>query len=229
VPAVPAASSLKIVDDMQLFVTKWHETKYEAAARACGGDAHVSKYTVSNASIVENKARILRVCKTLAVPSALYQLIIAYAFIETETLSASQRDTTKDPSGANFMGTGAINYGCFNLNYALLKDVGMTDDVLKPASPRESVLNKDVEEGVAILIKCILKGVELWGIDRYVSYLRGGTTLFNDPRDYSADLGGGPFKVTVFKCGLNRICRMIQEDEKLYTDQNRVAVNIPWV
>ena len=227
IPQTPS-SDQKLINDIQYFQKKWPEARYEAASIACGGDGRTFKYIVG-APIIPNKVRIVETCARLQLPSTLTQLILAYAFIETETLSASQRDVTKDPSGPNFMGTGAINYGCFNLNYSLLKDLGLTDDTLVPTNPKASVLNTDTDEAVYTLIQCIKKGVDLWGIDRYVSYLRGGVTLFNDPNDYSSDLKGGPFKATVFKCGLNRLCSMIQEDTRLYHDDQRVGVSIPWV
>ena len=178
----------------------------------------------------ENKGRLVAVMNQLVVPQGLQRLLVAYAFVETGTMSASERDTTKDPGGANFMGTGAINYGLFNLNYSMMKDIGLVgDDVLQPNNPAASVLNQDSTEGVKLLVQNVVAGMEKWGVDRYVSYVRGGGTLFNDATDYSSDMSGGRFKVTVFKTGLSKLCQALQEDVSLLTDSRRMCLNIPWV
>jgi hypothetical protein len=217
-------------NEISAFLQMWLADKYENASKVSGGDGQITTYTVGPA-LATNKKRIIAICQNLNLPKSFQKMLIAYAFIETETLAASQRDSTKDPGKPNFCGQGGVNYGFLNLNYAMLKDIGVVDDgVLLPDRPWDSPLNQDgSDDGIKMLVTSVSKGIEMWGLDRYVSYVRGGTTLFNDSADYTSDPRGGTFKVTVFKTGFSVLIKMLDEDECLLTDDRRVCLSIPWV
>jgi hypothetical protein len=231
-----------VLEGVEQFLKRWPADKYADASKASGGDGSCVVYD-AGASLAANKARVLRACDTLFTNTKkkngqsadlMKRVVMAYAFIETSTLSASERDFTKDPGAVNFCGAGGVNYSAFNLNYQMIKDIGLPDvgdSILMPDNPSSSILNTDTDEGVMLAVRIIVAGLKKWGLDLYVSYLRGGTTLFESDRKRSEnyDLSGGRFKVTVFKCGMSKIVEMIVQDTSLMTDSRRACLNIPWV
>jgi hypothetical protein len=183
-------------------------------------------------------------------------LIIAKGMIESQALSVGERDKLKDPGGSKWCGEGCINFGFGNLNTSLIRDVmkkypelaehGLTDDTVKATgcvpegpnatcNPPESILNQDTEEGYELTLRLIVGGIQMWGLDKYIDYLRGGGSLFEDKTDYSTPeyITDGADKsklfVAQFKCGLTWICETIKEDMQLLTDDRRVSLQIQYV
>ena len=207
------------------------------------------------------KKRIVALCEKLSLPLDLQLLIIAKGMIESQALSVGERDTLKDPGGPMYCGEGCINFGFGNLNTSLIRDVieanpdlaslGLTEDKIMATGcaatkgedkgptatcdPAKSILNQDTEEGYELTLRLVVAGIQLWGVDRYVDYLRGGGSLFQDTTDYSTPeyITAGADKsrlfVAQFKCGLTWICDTIKEDMVLLTDDRRVSLMIQYV
>jgi hypothetical protein len=208
------------------------------------------------------KKRIVALCEKLSLPLDFQLLIIAKGMIESQALSVNERDKLKDPGGPNYCGEGCINFGFANLNTSLIRDVikanpdlaatyGLTEDKIKASGcaaskgedkgpsamcdPAKSVLNQDTEESYELTLRIVVAGVQLWGMDKYVDYLRGGGTLFDDKTDYStpeyitAGADKSKYFVAQFKCGLTWICDTIKKDMALLTDDRRVSLMIQYV
>ncbi len=223
-PPAPQRSSA-LDAQMQQFLRDWPASQFYSAAQAdssCQGKSVENTYVVGG-SIQSNKARILAACDSLGLSDTVKRMMIAYAMIETNDLSAYGRDSSKDGN------LDAANYGCFNLNGKMIRMIGLSEvsesDLVPVAS---SPLNQDSPEGVKLMLKLIITGINKWGLDRYVSFVRGGETLFYDNTDYKNDNYGG-FKVKVFKCGFSYIHDKIRDDPALLKDARRVALCIPWV
>lgn len=125
-------------------------------------------YTITGygATLQANKALLLQAC--VSAPAHLQALMMAMAMVETTTLSASDRDATKDYD------TPAANVSMFNLSVDLVKCV---DSSVDPWA-----LNNDT--GLATRI--IQQGVAKWGIPSFLNFVRGGRTAFKDGISYGA-------------------------------------------
>ena len=180
-----------------------------------------------NPKAKDNKAKMVKVMKAKKLSDTLIAFLLAFAMIETTHLTVEERDKTKDGSG------GSANYTVFNLNQQMIEETLAARPALKALvgdikDVPNSKLNKDTEEGLSLGIDLTLAGIEEFGLDPYISYLRGGKTLFSDKTDYrNKDCGG--FLVKVFKCGFSKIADMILKDPKYVTDGRRIALCIPWV
>jgi hypothetical protein len=222
----PQNNNYSAIDtQMQQFLQDWPASQFYSTAQSdgsCQGQSIESTYDVGG-SIESNKARILEACNSLGLSDTVKRMMIAYAMIETNDLSVYGRDSSKDGN------LDAANYGCFNLNGKMIRMIGLpeiSDSDLVPVA--SSKLNQDSQEAVTLMVKLIVTGMNMWGLDKYVSFVRGGETLFYDNADYRNDNYGG-FKVKVFKCGFSYIHDKIKDDPSLLTDRRRVALCIPWV
>lgn len=123
-------------------------------------------------TLLANKGKLWAAFEAVHVPSHLRSLFLAMAFLETRTLSASERDMSKDSRT-----DGAANVSIFNLSVDMVRRLGYTHDV--------SALNEDgaLHDVVALLVR----GVQEWGIERLLNYVRGGWTAFQDGASYGAD------------------------------------------
>jgi hypothetical protein len=240
----PISASLSLSDQIEEFLKKWPAEEYSKIKP----NAKPNIYEVTKFPMAENKARIQKLFTKLGVPENMQLLIIAKGMIETEAMDVKERDISKDPGGNAYCGEGCINFGFANLNTSMIRDIlkgspipGLTnteimaDNCAKDkgsdkgptdsCNPAKSILNQNTDEGYEAVMKLIIAGVNLWGIDRYVDYLRGGGTMFNEPTQANLER----FKVKLFKCGMSMIVKLIQEDPKLLTDNRRVSLEIDWV
>jgi hypothetical protein len=109
----------------------------------------------------------------------------------------------------------------------------MMRDILRPQEfsslklevPSKSWVNADSDEAIVKAVDIALEGLQKWGVDKYVSYVRGGSTGFSDAYDYNNDW----LKIKTFKCGLSFIWETIMGDQQLLDDNRRVELNIPYV
>ena len=175
-----------------------------------------------------NKAKLVKIMNEKKIQQTVQAFLLAFAMIETSQLSVVGRDTSKDGSG------GSANYTLFNLNQSMILDVIKEKPNLKEkvgdivSNPAASILNQDTDESISLAIDLVLDGIELWGLDAYISYLRGGGTLFRDKTDYR-DKNCGGFLVKIFKVGFSKLADMIIKDPAYMTDGRRIAACIPWV
>lgn len=240
----PIDASLPLDTQLQKFLETWPASEY---TKTKSGDS-VNIYEVNNLPMRENKALIQKLSNKLGIPESIQLLIIAKGMIETEALNVSGRDLKKDPGGTEYCGEGCINFGFANLNASMIRDalaLGTVQDVTladikatgcapdkasdtgptATCNPAQSLLNQDSEAGYEAVLKLVKAGIEAWGIDRYVDYLRGGGTMFNEPSQANLER----FKVKMFKQGLSLTIEAIKKDPALLKDNRRVALNIDYV
>lgn len=151
-----------------------------------------------------NKQRLVMVCRNAGVPPHLTALMVAMAMQETTTMSSDDRDATKDGDGA------AANVSLFNLSIDLVRQV---DPSVDPWSLNH-VSNLPVAVGI------IKAGIDRWGIERFLNFVRGGRTAFEDGVSYGA---------ANYRDGVATILRQIDLDPKLLDDDRRVDVCVPHV
>lgn len=250
VPA-PVPVRAPLAKQMTDFFKKWPAAGYKKMKP----NNPLGIYDVPGAS--KNKQRIVKICEKLKLPLDFQLLTIAKGMIESQALAVSERDITKDPGGKNWCGEGCINFSFANLNTSLIRDVlkerpdlasiGMTEATINASDcgdgsvatstcdPAKSILNQDTDEGFELAIRVVVAGIEIWGLDKYIDYLRGGATLFKDTKDYSTDEfitsqgDKSSYLVAHFKCGLTWICDEIKKDIKLLTDDRRCSLHIQHV
>lgn len=114
-----------------------------------------------------NKAKINAAFDAAGTPQHLRRLFLGMAFLETTTLSCADRDASKDGWGE------AANVTCWNLSLHMCKMLGCSN----PWS-----LNNDLVATVRLL----KQGVDTWGRDRLLCFVRGGYTAFKDGCSYGA-------------------------------------------
>lgn len=157
----------------------------------------------------ENKWRVHNACQSLegGVPPDVRALLFATAFQETTTLSAAQRDASKDgdPSGA-------ANWSPWNLSEDLLRHLGFSNN--------ESfyLLNRD--DHLVTVVKLVLRGVCRWGAARYLAFVRGGRTGFADGKSYG---------VQEYTNGVATQLNALAADQSLFWDDRRPDVVVPQV
>ena len=205
----------------------------------CGGSKTPSFY----------KKRIAKACEKYGLPKDFITLLIAKGMIESECLNAAQRDVDKDPGGKYYCGEGCINFGFANLNTSLIRDVIklkpelgklIPEDKIKatgcppsgdksPATatcdPAKSILNADSDEAYELTVLIVIAGIEAWGLEPYLNYVRGGGTLFNDPSEANQQA----MKSKSFMYGLSLMVETLKKDNTILEDDRRVAVEIPHV
>ena len=193
------------------------------------------------------KKRIVALSEKLGLPLKLQHLLIVKGMIESECLSSGGRDESKDPGREAWCGEGCINFGFANLNTSMIRKIieaepelatkyGLTEANIKATNcqqsgvnatcnPKQSVLNQDTDESYELTIRMVIAGLKKWGLQSYLNFVRGGETYWADPSPGNYER----FKAGPFMKGLSLMMDVIAKDEKLLTDDRRVALQIPWV
>lgn len=132
-------------------------------------------------------------------------LMISMAMIETHHLSPSERDAKKDSRT-----DGAANATIFNLSEDLLRQVGYSGNIhaLDPLARRSDVVG------------CLDKGINMWGVRRFLDFVRGGRDAFNDGKSYGAD---------DYRCAVATALKLIDADPTLLSDDRRVEMDVKYV
>jgi hypothetical protein len=232
VPVRPQPTPVNGVLDAQVrkFKEDWPAANFDRCIQdlmSTGKCSDARPNVYGQPQILANKTQFVRVMRSKGLSQQLQGFLLAFAMIETGTLTVRERDALKDWQ------SGAENFTLFNINTSMINDTLAKDPELAGRvgpllPPPQSKLNEDSDAGISLAIDVVLKGIEVFGMDKYVSYLRGGVTLFNDNTDYRNDSFGG-FYVRVFKCGFSKIAEMIESDPSLLVDDRRVALCIPYV
>lgn len=115
-----------------------------------------------------NKAKLNAAFDAAGTPAPLRRLFLAMGMLETTTLSAAQRDASKDKQGL------AANVTLWNLSIDLVQQLGYKGDAWQ--------LNKT--EKLPEVVSLLRAGVEKWGRDRLLAFVRGGRTAFQDGCSY---------------------------------------------
>ena len=131
--------------------------------------------------------------------------MMAMAMIETRTMSPSQRDATKDNRT-----DGGANASIFNLS----------EDMLRRCGHHGNIHILDPLAKLSEVVRLIAVGINHWGIDRMLNFVRGGATAFNDGVSYGA---------VDYRNAVATICKVIDIHPSLMFDSRRVAINVPYM
>jgi len=122
-------------------------------------------------------------------------------------MTLSERDSKKDTRT-----DGATNYSAFNMNLAMLKQLGATNDCLNEMNSSDTY-DKSVEYA--------RMGLARFGVKGFLDFHRGGETAYNN--------GGQGFMCDVFRNAVKTALIQISKDKSLLTDDRRVCMNVPYV
>jgi hypothetical protein len=147
-----------------------------------------------------NKALLLQSAREA--PPHLQALMMAMAMIETTTLSAADRDATKDTKGAS------ANVSLFNLSLDLVRCV---DPSVDPWA-----LNTDT----ALAVRVIQQGIAKWGIPTFLNFVRGGRTAFKDGHSYGAAAYRNTVATTLML--IDRFPGLMKDDRRVDVDLEHV-------
>jgi hypothetical protein len=151
------------------------------------------------AGLAANKKVLNAAFDSAGTPAPLRTLFLAMAMLETTTLSSAQRDDSKDSQGV------CANVSLFNLSIDLVRYLGYRGDPwgLNAASALPEV------------VRLLRAGVDKYGRDRLLNFVRGGRTAFNDGHSY----GAAEYRRTIAT-----IEGVLARDPSLAWDDRRVEV-----
>ena len=155
------------------------------------------------AAIQNNKARLIGAFDVGAIRDERRALMTAMAMIETNTLSPSERDTTKDKNTDK-----SANASIFNLSEDMINELGFIGDIHQ----------LDPLESLPTVVGLINKGIDAWGVTRMLNFVRGGRTAFNDGVSYGA---------AGYRNAVATILKVFGTDSALMSDDRRVEVKVP--
>lgn len=130
-------------------------------------------------------------------PPARKVLIMSMAMLETRDLEQNSRDKTKDNNGL------AANASLWNLNYDMIQMLGY--------GKHPTALNSNLGDAVCI----ISKGIDMWGVERLLAFVRGGRDGF-----YTLTAWGAQEYIKV----IASIMHAIDQDSRLMQDDRRVEL-----
>lgn len=152
-----------------------------------------------------NKAVLLRACRDAGVSVSLQALLMGMAMVETTSLSAADRDASKD--GCT---DGSANVSLFNLSVDLVTQLGYSGDA--------SWLN--TRDGLARAVGLLAEGVRRWGVVRLLNFVRGGRRGFEDGVSY--DCYG-------YRNTIATMLRVIDAQPAVMWDDRRVEIDLAHV
>ena len=132
-------------------------------------------------------------------------LMVSMAMIETHHFSSSERDAKKDGRT-----DGGANATIFNLSEDLLRQVGYTGNI--------HLL--DALSSLSIVVGYIDKGINTWGVTRFLNFVRGGRDAFNDGVSYGA---------ADYRCAVATALKLIDMYPALMSDDRRVEMDVKYV
>jgi hypothetical protein len=133
------------------------------------GNSHCSIASYGE-TLRANKAKLHTAFEGARLPFDLRVLMLAMGMLESTSLCASHRDSGKDSSKLS------KNVSLFNLSVDLVQHLGYKGNA--------DLLNRDdMLRDVVILMR---SGMDRWGVDRFLNFVRGGRTAFKDGKSYGA-------------------------------------------
>jgi hypothetical protein len=162
------------------------------------------KLTSYGAALKGNKEQLLKAFDVRAIRgNERRALMMAMAMIETNTISPSERDTTKDKRTNK-----SANASIFNLSEDMLNELGYQGNIhfLDPLTSLPDVVG------------LINEGIDMWGVTRMLNFVRGGRTAFNDGVSYGA---------ADYRNAVATILKVIDMDSSLMSDDRRVEIYVP--
>jgi hypothetical protein len=124
-------------------------------------------------------------------------LILAMGMLETNNLTSNERDSTKDNSG------NSANVSAWNLSLDLVQQVGYDKN---PWDLNDTNNMKDV-------VNLIQSGINKWGVNSFLNFVRGGSTSFKDGYSYG---------VADYRNAIKTMANAIRSDHDLLYNGNRV-------
>jgi hypothetical protein len=161
------------------------------------------KITSYGSALKNNKERLVKAFDVCAIREERRVLMMAMAMIETNTMSPSERDSTKDKNTDK-----SANASIFNLSEDMLNELGYVDDIHQ----------LDPLESLPKVVELINKGIDTWGVTRMLNFVRGGRTAFVDGVSYDAK---------GYRNAVATILKVISESASLMNDNRRVEINVP--
>lgn len=149
-----------------------------------------------------NKEKLRMACERVGASWELRVLLLATGFQETTSLSSRDRDASKDHSGPS------ANVSAWNLSLDLVQQVGSY-----AGDPWD--LNR--EDRLDDVVRTVRDGIDKWGVNRYLNFVRGGRTAFDDGHSYGAH---------DFRNSIKTMCGVIHGDHSLMWDDRRVNVDL---
>lgn len=150
----------------------------------------------------ENKKVVTDAYIEVDLSNPLRALFLGMAFQETTLMTAEQRDDTKDGRL-----DGSANWSLWNLNEDMLLRLGYDDDFQK--------LNDPVN--VSTVLMLMRRGVDRWGVPKFLAFVRGGKTGFYDTRYFS---------VYDFQNAIATHLKVISRDILLFGDDRRIEIKV---
>ena len=132
--------------------------------------AHAVTTWQGSSTLQANKQTVVATLRSLGASDERISLVLAMAMQETQDLSASQRDASKD-------GTPAANYSAYNMNLACLQKIGWQQG-------QGPDLNDDAN--LAAATKWLNTGLDALGEEGFMCFHRGGSTAYEDHVSYGA-------------------------------------------
>lgn len=160
-----------------------------------------ARYTISSygPTLVKNKHVLADAFNKAGTPTDLRALFLAMGFQESTHLTG--RDFSKDGRK-----DGAANHSLFNINESMLTQLGYKGSF--------SVL--DTDQGLPTMLKLMQKGIELWGVRRFLAYVRGGTSAWCDLTSY--DTAG-------YANAIATMVRVIGANKALFVNDQRINID----
>ena len=126
-------------------------------------------------------------------------------FLETNNLTSYERDSSKDNNG------NSANVSAWNLSIDLVEQVGYN------RNPWD--LN-DQNNKITDVVDIIKNGIDKWGVNKFLNFIRGGRTAFNDGYSYG---------VYDYRNTIKTISNVIRSNHDLLWNGDRVQVYLQHV
>lgn len=161
------------------------------------GNASCNVGYVGN-GLSNNKQLLKHAADSVGVEWEFLVLLLAMGMLETQHLTSAERDSSKDNDGP------AANVSLFNLSIDLVQQVG---------SFSGNVWDLCKTEHLADAVRVIKTGIDKWGVNSLLNFVRGGRTGWNDGHSY----GVGNYRNTI-----KSMANAIRNEHSLLTDDRRV-------
>lgn len=168
-----------------------------------GGDASWSTSSYGDA-LRSNKSKLNAACDQVGASWDLKLLLLGMGFQETTTLSSSDRDASKDNMGD------AANVSAFNLSLDLVKQAGYNGNPW----------DLNYEDHLPAVVTLVRDGINKWGVNSFLNFVRGGRTAFQDGYSYGA---------YDYRNSMKTMCEVIDKDQSLLWDDRRVNIDVQHV
>jgi hypothetical protein len=152
-----------------------------------------------------NKAQLILAFVASKITDERRALMTAMAMIETNTMSPSERDASKDKNTDK-----SANASIFNLSEDMLNQLGYTGNIhlLDPLPALPDV------------VRIIDKGINTWSVTPMLNFVRGGRTAFKD---------GVSYGVSDYRNAVATILKVFDSDNSLLGDERRVEIYVKHV